>query len=219
MKSEIFAAALEKMRTKREVLKWKMLLCAALFTLHSSLFTSCSESEDVEANDYANWQSRNEAFIADIAKRCHRVKTYTKDQLEEGNAADYVYYEVLEQGDGGDSPYYSDTVRISYRGYLIPTTSYPEGFVFDQTYTGQFSWQTTGVSTSLTTGFVDGFTTILQHMHRGDRWRVYIPYQLGYNTTKKDNIPVYSTLIYDIALIDFTHPGYSLPRWSSRQAK
>ena len=197
---------------------WKyILLSMMLFPLVGTV-SSCSESEDEEINEYANWQTRNEAYIADIAKKCQRVKVYTKDQQEEGSASDYVYYEVLQQGDGGDSPYYSDTVRISYRGRLIPTTSYPEGVVFEETYTGLFDWQTTGVSTTTLTGLIDGFTTILQYMHRGDRWRVYIPYQLAYNTTKKENIPVYSTLIYDLALIDFTHPGYSLPRWSSRQA-
>lgn len=197
---------------------WKyILLSMMLFPLVGTV-SSCSESEDEEINEYANWQTRNEAYIADIAKKCQRVKVYTKDQLEEGSASDYVYYEVLQQGDGGDSPYYSDTVRISYRGRLIPTTSYPEGVVFEETYTGLFDWQTTGVSTTTLTGLIDGFTTILQYMHRGDRWRVYIPYQLAYNTTKKENIPVYSALIYDLALIDFTHPGYSLPRWSSRQA-
>jgi len=206
-------------KTFKERLKVSVKWFLPLFLFTFLPLLSCSESEDEVTNEYANWQTRNEAYIADIAKKCQRVKVFTKDQQAEGPVSDYVYYEVLEQGEGGESPYYSDTVRISYRGRLIPTTSYPEGFVFDQTYTGQFSWQTTGVSTSLTTGFVDGFTTILQHMHRGDRWRVYIPYQLGYNTTKKDNIPVYSTLIFDIALIDFTHPGYSLPRWSSRQAK
>ena len=206
-------------KTFKERLKVSVKWFLPLFLFTFLPLLSCSESEDEITNEYANWQTRNEAYIADIAKKCQRVKVFTKDQQAEGPVSDYVYYEVLEQGEGGESPYYSDTVRISYRGRLIPTTSYPEGFVFDQTYTGQFSWQTTGVSTSLTNGFVDGFTTILQHMHRGDRWRVYIPYQLGYNTTKKDNIPVYSTLIFDIALIDFTHPGYSLPRWSSRQAK
>ena len=206
-------------KTFKERLKVSVKWFLPLFLFTFLPLLSCSESEDEVTNEYANWQTRNEAYIADIAKKCQRVKVFTKDQQAEGPVSDYVYYEVLEQGEGGESPYYSDTVRISYRGRLIPTTSYPEGFVFDQTYTGQFSWQTTGVSTSLTIGFVDGFTTILQHMHRGDRWRVYIPYQLGYNTTKKDNIPVYSTLIFDIALIDFTHPGYSLPRWSSRQAK
>jgi FKBP-type peptidyl-prolyl cis-trans isomerase FklB len=206
-------------KTFKERLKVSVKWFLPLFLFTFLPLLSCSESEDEVTNEYANWQTRNEAYIADIAKKCQRVKVFTKDQQAEGPVSDYVYYEVLEQGEGGESPYYSDTVRISYRGRLIPTTSYPEGFVFDQTYTGQFSWQTTGVSTSLTTGFVDGITTILQHMHRGDRWRVYIPYQLGYNTTKKDNIPAYSTLIYDLALIDFTHPGYSLPRWSSRQAK
>ena len=206
-------------KTFKERLKVSVKWFLPLFLFTFLPLLSCSESEDEVTNEYANWQTRNEAYIADIAKKCQRVKVFTKDQQAEGPVSDYVYYEVLEQGEGGESPYYSDTVRISYRGRLIPTTSYPEGFVFDQTYTGQFSWQTTGVSTSLTAGFVDGKTTILQHMHRGDRWRVYIPYQLGYNTTKKDNIPVYSTLIFDIALIDFTHPGYSLPRWSSRQAK
>ena len=206
-------------KTFKERLKVSVKWFLPLFLFTFLPLLSCSESEDEVTNEYANWQTRNEAYIADIAKKCQRVKVFTKDQQAEGPVSDYVYYEVVEQGEGGESPYYSDTIRISYRGRLIPTTSYPEGFVFDQTYTGQFSWQTTGVSTSLTTGFVDGFTTILQHMHRGDRWRVYIPYQLGYNTTKKDNIPVYSTLIFDIALIDFTHPGYSLPRWSSRQAK
>ena len=206
-------------KTFKERLKVSVKWFLPLFLFTFLPLLSCSESEDEVTNEYANWQTRNEAYIADIAKKCQRVKVFTKDQQAEGPVSDYVYYEVLEQGEGGESPYYSDTVRISYRGRLIPTTSYPEGFVFDQTYTGQFSWQTTGVSTSLTIGFVDGITTILQHMHRGDRWRVYIPYQLGYNTTKKDNIPAYSTLIYDLALIDFTHPGYSLPRWSSRQAK
>ena len=49
-----------------------------------------------------------------------------------------------------------------------------------------------------------GFVTALLHMHSGDRWRVYIPYQLGYNTTEKTGIPAYSTLIFDLALIDFT---------------
>lgn len=196
-----------------------MLLCAAFFTLHSSLITSCSESEDEAVDEYANWQSRNDSYIAGIATRCQRLKSYTKDQQTEGAVADYVYYEVLEQGAGTDSPYYNDTVRISYRGRLIPTTNYPEGYVFDQTYTGTFSWQTTGVITSLASGFVDGFTTALQHMHRGDRWRIYIPYQIGYNKTKKDAIPIYSTLIFDLALTDFSHPGYQLPRWSARQAR
>jgi FKBP-type peptidyl-prolyl cis-trans isomerases 1 len=189
------------------------LLCLPL----AGIVVACSESEDEEANEYANWQKRNDDYIADVARKCQRIKVFTKDQLAEGKISDYIYYQVLEEGQGGDSPYYSDTVRVGYRGRLIPTTNYPEGYVFDQTYPDVFQWQTTGVLTFTQTNLVDGFTTALQHMHRGDRWLVYIPYQLGYNTTTKEGIPAYSTLIFDIALIDFTHPGYSLPTWSVRR--
>ena len=192
-----------------------------LFLPLAGTISSCSESEDEEADEYANWKSRNEAYIANIATTYKRLKNYTKDLEAEGNVSDYVYYEVLEEGDDTESPYYSDTVRVSYRGRLIPTTSYPEGYVFDQTFVGDFSWQTTGIATSQVAGFVDGFTTALQHMHRGDRWRIYIPYQLGYNKTGKSSagVPGYSTLIFDLALIDFSHPGYSMPRWSAREMR
>ena len=191
------------------------------------LFVSCSDEVDEETDEYANWQTRNEAYIADIAAKYPRLKSFTKDQNAEGAVSDYIYYEVLEhnealeQGDVTECPFYSDTVRISYRGRLMPTTSYPDGYVFDQTFKDEFSWQTTGVNTYPAAGFVDGFTTALQHMHRGDRWRIYIPYQLGYKKAGKSSagVPGYSTLVFDIALIDFSHPGYSMPRWSSREMR
>jgi FKBP-type peptidyl-prolyl cis-trans isomerase FklB len=50
---------------------------------------------------------------------------------------------------------------------------------------------------------LEGFATALQHMHRGDHWRVTIPYQLGYGTSDYNSIPGYSTLIFDIRLVDF----------------
>lgn len=200
-----------------------LLLLTLLFLPFAGTILSCSEQLDEETDEYANWKARNEAYIANIANKYQRLKTFTKDQTAEGNISDYVYYEVLEhhdeleqQGKESESPYYTDTVRVSYRGHLIPTTSDPEGYVFDQTYKGEFDWQTTGAAASPMNGLVDGFTTALLHMHRGDRWRIYIPYQLGYNMTSKTGIPIYSTLIFDIALIDFTHPGYSMPRWSAR---
>ena len=40
----------------------RMLLCAAFFTLQSSLFTSCSEADDT-VDEFANWQQRNDAYF------------------------------------------------------------------------------------------------------------------------------------------------------------
>jgi len=60
-------------------------------------------------------------------------------------------------------------------------------------------------------GVVDGFTTALQHMRKGDRWKVYIPYQLGYGESANSSIPGYSTLVFDITLNNFWHVGETVP--------
>ena len=64
---------------------------------------------------------------------------------------------------------------------------------------------------------VDGFSTALQHMRIGDRWKVYIPYQLGYGTNVNGSIPAYSTLIFDMALAAYYHPGKKVPDWSANE--
>jgi len=192
-----------------------ILLATLLLLPPATAVVSCSEQEDVEADEYANWRQRNEEYLSTVAARCQRLKSYSKDPATEGAIDDYVYYEVLEQGDGTDSPYYTDSVRISYRGRLIPTVSYPEGYVFDQTYSGTFDWRTTSTAVSKVSGYVEGFATALLYMHRGDRWRLYIPQRMGYGTTEKTGIPAYSTLVFDVALIDFSHPGHPLPtKWN-----
>ena len=52
-------------------------------------------------------------------------------------------------------------------------------------------------------GVVHGFSTALMNMRRGDYYRVYIPYQLGYGLTDNGTIPGGSTLIFEIRMVDF----------------
>ena len=186
--------------------------------------TSCSESDGDDTDEYANWQVRNEAYFATLEDSLSRggsawkkVKNFTKDENTTTANTDYIYVKVLEQGSGTASPTYTDLVRISYRGRLIPTVNYPRGFVFDQTYTGNYSLQTTGVISSQISYLCDGVATALQHMHNGDRWLVYIPYQLGYGTTSNDLVPAYSVMIFDLVLLDFVPEGEDFEEWSSRQ--
>jgi len=185
---------------------------------------SCSESEDEEANEYSNWQARNEAYWLSMDDSLSRggtawrkIKSYTKDPTTEAATTEYIYVKVLETGHETESPLYTDTVRVSYRGRLIPSAQHAAGYVFDQTYRESFSWEATGVSYGVASGYVEGFTTALMQMHRGDRWRVYIPYQLGYNAVVKTGIPAYSTLIFDLALVDFWHPGETKGAWAARR--
>ena len=187
------------------------ILYSLFFSFISVVFSACAESDGDEAQneEFAYWQARNDAYFATLedslsrdAAHWQKIKTYTKDELLIGPATDYIYIKVLESG-SGSSPLYSDSVRVAYRGRLIPSKSYAQGYVFDQTYYGTFNRSTIAYSDNLANSFVDGFTTALQHMRRGDRWLVYIPYQLGYDSAANGAIPAYSTLIFDLALLDF----------------
>ena len=44
-------------------------------------------------------------------------------------------------------------------------------------------------------------------MRAGDRWMIYIPYQLGYGAKNNNKIPAYSTLVFDVTLAGSYHAG------------
>jgi len=188
-------------------------------------FSACSETDDEATEEYSNWQQRNETFFASLEDSLSRggaswkkIKSYSKDETTAGVNTDYIYVKVLENGTGTDVPLYTDSVRVSYRGRLIPTATYPEGLVFDQSYIGDFNMKTASVLDNTASGFKDGFTTAILHMHKGDRWRIYVPYQLGYGTIDNGTIPAYSVLIFDVVLIDFISGKGKFTPWTSRQA-
>lgn len=176
--------------------------------------SSCSEDSN-EVDEFENWEERNNAAITQWSNNSalRKIKSYTKDQMTGGTSSDYIYVEVLESGSETEteSPLFSDNVWVAYRGRYIPTVSYPEGYIFDQSYEGEFDWRTADMIEFSVSGVVTGFSTALMQMHRGDRWRVYIPYHLGYGTSSSTSIRGYSNLIFDIALLDFWHPDEDHP--------
>jgi FKBP-type peptidyl-prolyl cis-trans isomerase FklB len=190
------------------------------------MVSSCSEEETEEA-EFANWQQKNEAYFNQVVSdsKYQKILTYTKDATNSSvSNADYIYVDVLEEGSGTQTPLYTDSIFYTYRGRLIPSKSYANGFVFDQSFLGDFDWSKSAmlkacvswnpVKTStgtVNTLFTEGFCTALQHMKKGSRWLVYIPYQLGYGETGSSSIPGYSTLVFEIAIADIWHPGESRP--------
>ena len=196
-----------------------ILLSVILFPL-VGMVSSCSE-DDSTIDEFANWQERNEAVTEQwAASGMKKIRVFTQDDTSTGRNCDYIYVEVLEVGDGTESPLYTDTVRMAYRGRLIPTTNYADGYVFDETYLGDFSWHTAGMATMAIGGsssaLVSGFATAVMNMHKGDRWRVHIPYQIGYNTSSSGSVTAYSNLTFDIALLDHWHPGDYRPAFKAR---
>ena len=186
--------------------------------------SSCSENDD-SYDEYANWQERNEQAFADTlayAKKMGESQgwyVYRKWSLENQTpnkdvngvevplsykGCDHIIVHVLDKGEGTTSPLYTDSAKVSYRGSLLETIdkdgSVNAGYVFNKTFEGTYNKKTAMLSTVAVSNMVDGFATALMHMHVGDHWMVYIPYQLGYGSTGNGSIPAYSMLRFEIAL-------------------
>ena len=203
------------------------LLLAAFFVLSSSVLTSCKEENDA-VEEFPNWKDKNEKYFDNLYQQTKQKiasgdkswKILTKWSLNEEiatKAVDHIVVHVLKEGTGSGCPLYTDSVRVNYSGRMLPSTSYPAGFVFDKSYYGDFDPKTAHPVTLAMQGqraVVDGFSTALQHMHIGDRWEIYIPHQLGYgadgsrnSTTKAYIVQPYSTLIFDVTLLAYYRPG------------
>jgi FKBP-type peptidyl-prolyl cis-trans isomerase FklB len=100
-----------------------------------------------------------------------------------------LQYKVLQQG-SGKPPVASDRVTVHYTGTLI------DGTPFDSSVKrGQPATFNVG-------GVIRGWTEALQLMKEGDKWMLYIPYDLAYGERGSGGqIPPYSTLIFEVELI------------------
>ncbi len=110
---------------------------------------------------------------------------------------DGLQYEVLKKSDSANaiSPTLKDTVVANYVGTLL------DGKEFDNSYKrGQ-------PLTIPVAGVIKGWTEILQLMHVGDKYKVYIPSELAYGDRGAGGaIPGGATLIFEMELLGI-NPG------------
>jgi FKBP-type peptidyl-prolyl cis-trans isomerase FklB len=101
-----------------------------------------------------------------------------------------LQYQVLEQGTG-ESPRASDRVKTHYHGTLI------DGTVFDSSVEA-------GEPVSFGVNeVIPGWTEALQRMKVGDKWRIFLPADLGYGVQGAGaDIGPNSVLIFDIQLLE-----------------
>ena len=123
-------------------------------------------------------KAEGEKFLAENAKR-EGVKV-TESGLQ---------YEILEPS-LGQKPKATDTVRVHYEGTLI------DGTVFDSSYKRGES------ITFPLNGVIKGWTEGLQLMPVGSKYKLFIPYNLGYGERGAGgSIPPYATLIFTVELL------------------
>lgn len=134
--------------------------------------------ERQELKKYGAWKAENEEWLATNAEK-EGVVT-----LPSG-----LQYEVLKAGKGA-VPTAESRVKVHYHGTLI------DGTVFDS------SVERNQPAVFGVKQVIAGWTEALQLMPIGAKWRLYIPQNLAYGSANQGKIKPYSTLIFDVELLN-----------------
>lgn len=119
---------------------------------------------------------------------CQNFLTQNKKKQGVITTSSGLQYEVLTQGTG-PKPLINDTVVCNYKGTFL------NGAEFDNSYSR-------GTPAEFTlTNVIKGWTEVLQLMPAGSKYKVYVPYYLGYGSGDYNGIPGGSLLIFDIELL------------------
>ena len=138
---------------------------------------------------------------ADMAAKQEKLYGANRDAgrkfLEENAKRDSVVtlpsglqYQILVKGEG-EVPQASDKVKVNYEGRLI------DGTVFDASAKhGSEPAEFTPAQV------IKGWTEALTMMPVGSKWRLFIPSDLAYGDRDTGSIKPYSTLIFDVELVE-----------------
>lgn len=109
-------------------------------------------------------------------------------------------YIVIKEGDQKSAtPQAGDRAAVLYKGMLL------DGTVFDQSLDPAHAFKPRVGRDEL----IPAWDQALTRMHKGDKWLLIVPYELGYGTRgNPPKIPKRATLVFEMELLDF---GKDLP--------
>lgn len=191
----------------------KYLQIALMIFCISTVFTSCKDDDNNDDVAVEAYKLENE--------KAFQAKANDPDyfQVKISGAGDYfIYAKRLKEGSKPAIPiYYNSRVKAYYKGWLANST--PADFFDKHEYEdgAPTKWAVSSFSANYNNynpnGYsapIAGWTIALQNMVVGDKWEVWIPYQLAYGVSdRKDSagnvsIPAYSTLVFEIEVMERT---------------
>ena len=153
-------------------------LHTAFAQMQERLQAEATEKSQALAAEGEKLRADGEAFLAENAKR--EGVQVTDSGLQ---------YEVLKEG-SGEKPTHSNTVRTHYHGTFI------DGTVFDS------SVERGAPAEFPVSGVISGWVEALQMMKTGSKWKLYVPYKLGYGEAGSGPIGPFTTLVFEVELLD-----------------
>merc|ERR1712187_906474 len=123
-----------------------------------------------------------------------------------------LQYKVIVAGDGDSHPTVSAPCECHYEGTLL------DGSEFDSSY------KRGEPTTFAPNQVIKGWTEAMQLMVQGDKWEMYIPYNLAYGEDgKPPKIPAAACLIFIMEIVKIKGPTVpakiDFPEWTEEQLK
>ena len=176
--------------------KWDFVKTDALAKAFSDIYNNkaLAIDDDEKIKEILNgYIEKHEAKQADEAKKKENdfLSENAKDP-EVKTTASGLQYRIVKEGNG-KRPTDTSGVKIHYEGKLI------DGTVFDSSFDNEEPVEFN------VDGLIPGMTEGLMLMSEGAEYIFYIPSDLGYGSySPAEIIPAYSTLIFDIELVQVT---------------
>ena len=139
-----------------------------------SLKAELIKSKALEAK-YADYKKQNEEFLAN---------NKSKEGIQ--TTASGLQYKIITKGTGA-LPADTSRVKVNYKGTMI------DGTEFDSSKEP---------ITLAVNRVIPGWTEALKMMPIGSKWELYIPQELGYGAQEAGKIKPFSTLIFEVELVD-----------------
>jgi len=159
------------------------------------IFTAFSCGSDDDSTELINeWKIENDNAFNDLATNSEYEKQIPGSQTGE------FYMKNLVKGEG-ERVYFTSRVEVYYKGTFIDGTLFDERQASDgDPY--KVAVSSTASNSSYSSYVIQGWKDALQHMRVGDKWEVYLPYYLAYGDEDQGDIPAYSTLIFEIEVVN-----------------
>ena len=171
------------------------LLIAIIIT--GTIFSSgCSDNNTWD--EYEAWRKTNYEFYlaASDVKNPDGTPFYTRlsPSWYPSSGVLIHYFNDRSKTEGNLSPMVTSTVDVKYIGRLYNDVP------FDSSYTATANGDS--IFRCQPSGTITGWQVALTDMRVGDSARVVIPFSDGYQAQSTGSIPPYSTLVFDIKLVD-----------------
>ncbi|MEZ3576346.1 MAG: FKBP-type peptidyl-prolyl cis-trans isomerase [Muribaculaceae bacterium] len=171
-----------------------------------ALMCSCADDDKTTWEEYTEWRDLNSAWLEEMQQRKNADGTpYYTTVVPDWNPGSFVlmhYFNDRAETEGRLSPLYNSTVDVRYRLHLCDGTGIDSS-------DNQTQYGAKGIFRTALNNTIQGWCVALPRMRCGDSAEVIVPYGLGYGASTSGNIKPYSTLRFNIRLVDI--PFYERP--------